>query len=393
MLKFLAEQDESKCCGCGACKEICPKKAISMIPNKEGFMYPTIDTEKCVGCKLCEIVCPDMTAPLKTEPLEIYALQSKNKAELFESSSGGAFRLVADSVINQGGYVAGCVWNDNMEPVLTITNTLDGLRPMQGSKYLSSSTEHTYRQTKNLLDAGNLVLFTGTPCQCAGLLNYLRRPYENLLTMDFLCHGVPSQTAFDAYRNSLKGEVVNYKFRDKKKHGWGHTSSYIRIYGKSRKKIYSEGSINSYDFGFLNGYFSRLSCYSCKYSGLQRVTDFTICDFWGYPKYHKEIRTSDGISAFQVNNQRAKRYLSCFLQNANFHLTNRENVAVENPAILYENKESIPELRKEIYQKIKHDGWKAVEKKYLRCKHYYLKKAWYAMPDGLTMAIKKVMKG
>ncbi len=202
MLIYLASKDESKCCGCGACREICPKNAISMQLNKEGFLYPRIDNSRCIDCKLCENVCPEMVDPAKVVPVDIYAVQIKNKDELFESSSGGVFRLVADSVIRQGGHVVGCVWNDRMEPVLTITDTLDGLRPMQGSKYLSSSTEHTYLQTKELLDNGKMVLFTGLPCQCAGLLNYLRKPYKNLLTMDFLCHGVPSQIVFDAYKES-----------------------------------------------------------------------------------------------------------------------------------------------------------------------------------------------
>lgn len=393
MLKFLAEQDESKCCGCGACKEICPKKAISMKPNTEGFMYPMVDAEKCVECKLCEKVCPEMVMPLKADPLEIYAIQNKDKTELFDSSSGGAFRLVADSIINQGGNVVGCVWNDNVEPVLAITDTLDGLKPMQGSKYLYSSTEHTYSQTKRLLDEGKMVLFTGTPCQCAGLLNFLQKPYNNLLTMDFLCHGVPSQEAFNSYRNSLKEKTEDYKFRDKEKHGWGHTSSYISVTGLKRKKVYSEGAINSYDFGFLKGYFSRYSCYSCKYRGQMRITDYTVCDFWGYRRFYNEIETSEGVSAFQVNTLRGKKFMETFKQNAVFHLTSRKNVAIENPAILHEHNDIVPELRKEIYQKIKKDGWKAVEKRYLRCKHYYLKKVWYALPDKLTKAIKKVTKG
>ena len=129
MLNYLATQDESKCCGCGACVEICPQKALSMKPNKEEFQYPALDANRCVDCKLCEKVCPEMNPPQKAEPLDIYALQSKNAEELFESSSGGAFRLVADSVIQQGGAVVGCVWNEKMEPVLTIADSLDGLRP------------------------------------------------------------------------------------------------------------------------------------------------------------------------------------------------------------------------------------------------------------------------
>lgn len=113
MLNYLATKDESKCCGCGACAEICPRKALSLKPNKEGFQYPALDAARCVDCKLCEKVCPEMNPPKKAEPLDIYALQSKNAEELFESSSGGAFRLVADSVIQQGGAVVGCVWRKN----------------------------------------------------------------------------------------------------------------------------------------------------------------------------------------------------------------------------------------------------------------------------------------
>lgn len=389
MLKFLAEQDESKCCGCGACKEICPKKAISMKPNKEGFMYPTIDAEKCVDCKLCEIVCPEMTAPLKTEPLEIYALQSKNKAELFESSSGGAFRLVADSVINKGGYVVGCVWNDNMQPVLTITNTLDGLRPMQGSKYLFSSTEHTYNQTKNLLDEGKLVLFTGTPCQCAGLLNFLRKSYENLLTMDFLCHGVPSQMAFNAYRMHCektyrKQKMSDYKCRDKSAHGWAMSESYY-INGKKHK---AHGMTSTYLYGFASGYFNRYSCYTCEFRGLKRFTDYTVCDYWGY---HQELNAHEGVSAFQVNTPKGIKFMQSFIENAFIHTAGREDVAEENPAILHSHNEKIPKLRENIYTLINQNGWENTEKKYLRCKHFYLKKAWYALPDWLTSGLKRVL--
>ena len=220
MLNYLATQDESKCCGCGACVEICPQKALSMKPNKEGFQYPALDVDRCVDCKLCEKVCPE-------------TLQSKNAEELFESSSGGAFRLVADSVIQQGGAVVGCVWNEKMEPVLTIADSLDGLRPMQGSKYLSSSTEHTYSQTKKLLDAGRMVLFTGTPCQCAGLLNYLRNPYDNLLTMDFLCHGVAYREHCEKHRS---GKMSRYKCRDKSAHGWAISESYC-VNGKSIQRM------------------------------------------------------------------------------------------------------------------------------------------------------------
>lgn len=390
MLIYLATQDESKCCGCRACSEICPKKAISMKANQEGFSYPVLDEEKCVDCKLCEKVCPEMVEPVKAEPVEIYAVQNKNEEELFDSSSGGAFRLVADCVIQQGGYVIGCVWNEKMEPVLMVTDTMDGLKPMQGSKYLSSSTVHTYSQTKVLLDkGGKTVLFTGTPCQCAGLLNYLRKPYENLLTMDFLCHGVPSQTAFSAYKDSCEkkhsdGKMNQYKCRDKSAHGWAISESYFI----QKKKFKAHGMTSPYLFGYISGYFNRYSCYSCKFRGKERFTDYTICDYWGY---HQELDSHKGISAFQVNTLKGKEFMDLFAENAWMHLAKREDVAIENPAILKSHEETVPELRKMIYQQIRTSGWAVIEKKYLRCKHFYLKKLWYSLPDQVTIKLRKLL--
>ena len=388
MLNYLATQEESECCGCGACIEICPKNALSMKVNTEGFKYPVVNEDKCVGCGLCEKVCPEMNPPRKTEPLEIYALQSKNAEELFESSSGGAFRLVADSVIQQGGAVVGCVWNEKMEPVLTITDSFDGLKPMQGSKYLSSSTEHTYSQIRKLLDAGKIVLFTGTPCQCAGVLNFLRKPYDNLLTMDFLCHGVPSQMAFNAYKGCCEkrrgGKLSQYKCRDKSAHGWAISESY----SVNGKKYTAHGMTSTYLFAFISGYFNRYSCYTCKFRGLKRFTDYTISDFWGY---QKELNCHDGISAFQVNTLQGKKFMPLFAENAYFHIASREDVAIENPAILYSHKEKVPELRKIIYQQIGSKGWEIVEKKHLKCKHFYLKRMWYALPDQVTEKLRTLL--
>lgn len=391
MIDYLSTQDESKCCGCGACKEICPQKAIILAPNDEGFMYPTLIPEKCVGCKLCEKVCPEMVDLLKQKPLEIFAVQNKNKEELLDSSSGGVFRLIADSVISQGGCVVGCTWNDYAEPVLKVTNTLSELKSMQGSKYLSSSTECTFSEVKEILDYGKIVLFTGTPCQCAGLLTFLRQPYDNLITMDFLCHGVPSQLAFNAYKSECEkkhhnGKMTQYKFRDKSNHGWAISESYL-INGKKYK---SHGMTSPYLFGFISGYFNRYSCYSCRFRGLERFTDYTVCDYWGYSKH---FDTFEGVSAFQVNTQKGKEFMATFSDKALIHLTDREDVARENPAILHSFNEDIPELRKMIYQLIRDGRWATIERKYLKCKNFYIKRLWYALPDNMLRAIKKIIRG
>lgn len=232
-----------------------------------------------------------------------------------------------------------------------------------------------------------MVLFTGTPCQCAGLLNFLRKPYDNLLTMDFLCHGVPSQMAFDAYREHCEkhrsGKMSQYKCRDKSAHGWAISESYC----VNGKKYTAHGMTSPYLFGFISGYFNRYSCYTCKFRGLERFTDYTISDFWGY---QQELHNHDGISAFQVNTQKGKEFMTRFAQNARYHSAKREDVAIENPAILHSHEEKVPELRKTIYQQIQADRWAVVEKKYLRCRHFYLKKLWYALPDHVTVKLRKL---
>ena len=152
MLEYLRTYDLDKCCGCNTCAEICPKNAIFMQKNEEGFLYPVLDEKKCIHCGLCEAVCPEMSVPEIRKPRAIYAVQYKKDNELFRSSSGGAFRFLADKIISDGGYVVGCTWNKKMEPVLSIAGTTDELEAMQGSKYLSSNAGTIYTKVKKLLD-------------------------------------------------------------------------------------------------------------------------------------------------------------------------------------------------------------------------------------------------
>lgn len=396
-LKYLINGDESQCCGCSACAVSCPKNAIEMQPNREGFLYPVINKDCCIDCGICKQVCPEMVMPAREMPQEIYAVQNKACMELSKSSSGGVFRLLADKVIQSGGYVVGCVWNRKMEPVLTVASTLEELEPMQGSKYLSSLAGSAYADTKKLLLDGKSVLFTGTPCQCAGLLNYLKKPYDNLLTMEFLCHGIPSQMAFDAFRQYLekqkRGTIVAYSFRDKEKYGWSHSESFAVERKGNVRKYWVDGSVNSYLYGFLNGYLNRYSCYTCNFRGLERYTDFTVCDFWGYQNHHKELSAYEGISALQINSQKGKAFFESVKGNALFHPTKREHVAEENPAILLADKEEVPLIRKSIYGWIQDVGWAQVAEKHLRCKHFYLKKMWYALPKWIRESVRKIVRG
>lgn len=392
MLDYFIKNNESICYGCRACVQVCSANALSMKQNADGFFYPVLDETKCVNCHLCEKVCPEMNPPDGEIPLDAYAVQNRSKHILLQSSSGGMFRLLADHIIEAGGYVTGCVWNENNRPVLSVVKEKTDLESMQGSKYLSSSTENTYTKVKSLLDNEQIVLFSGSPCQCAGLLKFLRKPYENLITLDFLCHGMPSQKVFDSFITFLKekyGEKIeNFEFRDKSLKGWGH----VETFDVKSKKKYTVGMNSSYLFGFLNGYFNRYSCYSCKFRGKERVSDFTMSDYWGVEKHHNEFDIKLGVSALTVNTVKAQNILMALSDRAILIPTRIEWIAEENPSLLHKHDEEIPRLRKTIFQEIDRDGWKKVEKRYLRCSGYVMKKMWYAIPIPIQNRIKKLIK-
>lgn len=401
MLLYIETKDQSSCCGCRACEQICHKNAITMVSNEEGFLYPEIDMKLCVSCGACEKVCPQMTPPSKTEPIAIYAVQHNNADILSDSSSGGAFRLIADEVIAEGGCVAGCVLDEELRPVFKIADSSDDLLPMQGSKYLSSNTLDVYAQVKERLTAGQLVLFTGAPCQCAGLVNYLGKSYKNLLTAEFLCHGMPSQAVFDIYISHLirkyrikngKSAIKNYRFRDKTKRGWGLVSSCTFVKGKSLKVKYTFESTDPYVYGFINGYFNRYSCYSCKFRGKKRFTDFTFCDFWGVEKFHPEIDKTRGVSALSINTQKAVAFKDNIADKANWIKTDAVSVSKCNASLTEDGAEPVPVTRLTIYSLLKEKGWQIVARKKLRPKRYFVKRAYYSLPTSIQKTIKRILK-
>ena len=390
MIAYIKTKEADACCGCRACEQICPKQALSMVANDEGFLYPSLDEARCVACGMCDKVCPVEHRPEGYSDMKVYAVQHKNEEILQNSSSGGAFRLIADEIITRGGCVVGCVWNEEGHPVLRMAESLGELEPMQGSKYLSSDTETVYRAVKERLVSEQTVLFTGAPCQCAGLLNFLGKTYENLYTADFLCHGMPSWHAFDADAQSLRKHygpsVSDFKFRDKSKRGWGYAFSFE---GNGKKHI-NLGQTDEYQYAFAKGYLNRYTCYFCPFRGEKRFTDFTFCDYWGIGRFHSQINSEKGVSALAVNSEKAAE-LKKVMENALWIDTDAKNVAVENGSLLYPHGEPIPELRHTVYSRMASEGWDAVARKHFRAKHRRLKKLWYALPKGLVKTIKKCL--
>lgn len=303
----------NKCTGCEACANICPKNCISMVENAEGFWFPKIDSAKCVSCDLCEKACPVLNPiPIhKTqEDVKVYALIHKDDQIRSQSSSGGAFSAVAEYVLEQGGVVFGAAFDEKFNVHHICVEKPEELHRLRGSKYVQSRIGDTYKQAKNYLKQGRLVFFTGTACQTSGLLGYLGRDYENLITQDLICHGVPSPLAWrkyiELYQRRAKSEVEHIFFRDKK-FGWHDWHVYFRFRnGDSYHKNQQEDMMVS---AFLTGSCSRKSCYDCPFKQKYRLADITLADYWGVEKIAPELDDDKGISSIYINSIKAQKLL------------------------------------------------------------------------------------
>lgn len=303
--------DASQCCGCEACENACSHKAISMCEDEKGFLYPVVNEELCIDCGLCDKVC-DFIKPLsglETES-QVYAVKNNNQEQLLRSASGGAFTAMAHWMIDKGGIVLGCSWGDNMMPYHRSINNMNSISCLQGSKYVQSRINDSYLKVRTYLNNGIYVLFSGTPCQCAGLRSFLRKPYDQLICVELICHGVPSAHFFrdylDLLEKKLNGKIIDVKFRDKKK-GWGAllNITYKNNRGKV-KNYYLSVAESYYYFYYFCGNMYRPSCYFCKYASSSRNSDFTIGDYWGVKKTHPEINTDLGVSVMLANTLKGK---------------------------------------------------------------------------------------
>lgn len=191
--------DKQNCCGCEACVQRCPKQCITMQSDHEGFLYPKVNEEICIHCGLCEKVCPIINTATEKEPFKILGAKANDDEIVKKSSSGGFFSLIAEKVLSQNGVIFGAKFDKNWNVVHDYTDNINELDVFRRSKYVQSRIGNTYQKAEDFLKAGRLVLFTGTPCQIKGLKLFLRKDYENLLTVDFVCHGVPSPAVWNMY--------------------------------------------------------------------------------------------------------------------------------------------------------------------------------------------------
>ena len=300
-----------ECSGCGACVDLCPAGAIRFEKDDEGFWYPRVDTASCVNCGKCEKICPVMTERQEeTQQPQAYAAQSTNTRILETSSSGGVFSVLAGYVLKHGGVVFGCAMTDDCYAAehkkVERTEELEELR---GSKYLQSRTDHIFPSVKAALEHDRYVLFSGTPCQVAGLRSYLTGTNtENLITVDIVCHGAPSPFVWEKFVKHWEkikaSKIVSVQFRNKSR-GW---KTYSLVLTFENGQVYSNlAAKDLYCRGFIGDYFLRRSCYCCKAKGSGHVSDITLGDLWGARQVCPQMDDDRGTSLVLVNTEKGAR--------------------------------------------------------------------------------------
>ncbi len=338
-MKNISELLTDECCGCEACANSCPKSAITMKSNSEGFLFPDIDNNKCINCSICVKSCPTLN-------LSILQQKQNNKPEAFaafdkdtnirkNSSSGGLFTAFAELFLNDGGYVCGAAFDAHSHLRHIITNKKEDLIKLRGSKYVQSEIGNCFSEIKKLLDKEIPILFCGTPCQTAGLKAFLKKDYPQLLLLDIICHGVPSPKVFEKYIKEItSGKMTDdIQFRNKE-NGWKNSAFVVHAENTLLKTpLVKETFIQNY----MAHLFTRKSCKDCKFAVLPRCSDITIGDFWGIERCHKKMDDGLGTSAVILNNQKGKKFFKRIQKRLKIQKTDIKNISKGNPNYLGKN--------------------------------------------------------
>ena len=309
-------KEKKDCCGCTACQQICPKRCIDMKEDSEGFLYPSVDELKCVSCGLCDSVCP-VLHPFESysSPHLSFAAKSLDNELVKTSSSGGVFYILASKIIEKGGVVFGACFDSTWRVIHDYAENFEELNKFKGSKYAQSFLGDSFNKVKDFLKEGREVLFSGTPCQVAGLNHFLKKPYRNLTTIDIICHSIASPKVWKDYLNEIsKGTVVNsVTFKDKSQ-GWRSygleikgsnpgNDSFVLVRGTHKENIYMRG--------FLEDLYTRPSCSSCPARNYTSKSDILLGDCWRIEKYHPDIDDNTGMSVAIILSDKGKQLYDC----------------------------------------------------------------------------------
>lgn len=365
--------NEKDCTGCMACYSACPENAIKITESKKGFYIPIIDKQKCIECGKCKNTCPQINKVLKmNEKRNVKACWSKNDNIRWQSTSGGISTEIAIHIIENNGVVFGAIYDKSFKVHHCCIDNKEDLSKLRGSKYVQSYIGDTYKEVKKYLDENRNVLFTGTSCQIAGLKNFLSKEYDNLITVDILCHGVPSPKIFQEYliNKKAEGNISDIKFRYKKP-SWTVFSMRIEY---ENGKIYQKSTFeDQFIRGFLYDYITNEACEKCNYTGTERISDITIADFWGYISEERKYRnTEKGISLAILNTEKGSKIFDNIKNNLEYTEKNINEAKLGNQCLRepFKKNEKYNEFWNDYFQK----GYDYVSEKYFTVSKQQIKR-------------------
>jgi coenzyme F420-reducing hydrogenase beta subunit len=397
-LFYLDSKNEEMCCGCKACEQVCPTDCISMIEDKKGFNYPFKNQEKCIECGLCEKVCPfvqkkKIDINFNGLPKAYYAA-NKNVDTLMASVSGGVFTSVIVTYCKEDFAIFGVQFDDRFKVIHSYSESIEEAKKYRKSKYVQSDINNSFKQAETFLKEGKKALFTGTPCQVAGLRLFLRKEYENLFCLDLVCHGVPSQNIFDKYikyiEEKYKGKITDFTFRHKvlNKNGkWNSKNIKVKV---NNKDIIHKPNEDLYLKGFHGELFYRPSCYNCQYANPDRISDITMADFWGVEKLIPEDDVHKGISVILVNTPKGQEVLKGLTETMNIKEVSLDFVIESNAQL---NRPAKKHLKyEEFFKHINSERFDDVVNKCIPKPPLIKSIASRILPNEVKKVIKKIIK-
>lgn len=384
--------ENKKCFLCKACVNRCPKKAISFNDNDAAFSYPVIQQEKCIRCNVCQRKCPALSHNFAFHTtLHYYIAQHMTEDIIKQSSSGGMFSAFAEDVINQGGVVFGASYDKTSQFVRHISVTkIEDLARLRGSKYVQSDIGYSYKEAEHFLKENRVVLFSGTPCQIAGLKMFLGKDYSNLITVDLICQGTPSADIFQSYLHYFEKKhhckVIDFKFRDQR-YGWGKIGSIVYLKGNRQKvKVISYANSSFYDYS-SKAMFYKESCYTCPFAQEKRVGDITLGDFWGIANYKPAGFQKKGISVLFTNTQAGDLFFEKVKTKCHWEKIEKDIAFYNNGNLMHPTKRPIE--KGNLIKIYNSEGYQGLDKFWKRSIRFHKK---YWISPKIKWYIKKILK-